>query len=81
MSEMNDANAPGSTAPLNDSEIRDALPEDLNAAGFVGPYLFPNNNRRRIPAYLYWAISAICLVIWVLRRGSDPVLINQGVVI
>jgi len=81
MSEMNDPTSPGATAPLNDADIRDELPEDLNAAGFVGPYLFPNNNRRRIPAYLYWAISVICFVIWLLRRGSDPVLINQGVVI
>lgn len=65
----------------SDAEIRDELPEDLNAAGFVGPYLFPNNNRRKIPAYLYWAMAAICLVIWLVRRGDDPVLINQGVVV
>ena len=38
------------TVPLSDADIRDALPEDLDAAGYVGPYLFPNNNRRRIPA-------------------------------
>ena len=81
MSDMNDANDSASTAPLSDADIRDALPEDLNAAGYVGPYLFPNNNRRRIPADLYWAISAICVVIWLLRRESDPVLINQGIVI
>jgi hypothetical protein len=52
MSDMNDATDSASTAPLNDADIRDALPEDLNAAGYVGPYLFPNNNRRRVPAYL-----------------------------
>jgi len=34
----------------SDAEIRDELPEDLNTAGFVGPYLFHNNNRRKIPA-------------------------------
>lgn len=81
MSDMNESAETTSSAPVNDAEIRDALPEDLNAAGFVGPYLFPNNNRRRVPAYLYWAISAICILIWVLRSGSDPVLINQGVLI
>lgn len=69
------------TAPVSDDEFRDALPEDLNAAGFVGPYLFPNNDRRRVPAYLYWAISAVCIIIWLVRRGSDPVLINEGVLI
>jgi hypothetical protein len=69
------------TAPITDAEIRDALPDDLDAAGYVGPYMFPNNNRRRIPAYLYWAISAVCIMIWFLRRGNDPVLINNGVLI
>ncbi|HEY6531102.1 MAG TPA: hypothetical protein VIY72_02275 [Acidimicrobiales bacterium] len=71
----------GATVPLSDEDIRDALPDDLDAAGYVGPYLFPNNNRRRIPAYLYWAISAICLVVWFLRRDNDPVMINQGVAV
>ena len=66
-------------AALRDAEIRDALPEDLDAAGYVGPYLFPNNNRRRIPALLYWAISAVCIIVWVLRRDHDPVLIDTGV--
>jgi hypothetical protein len=75
------AEEPAETAPISDAEIRDALPEDLNAAGYVGVYMFPNNNRRRIPAYLYWAISAACILVWVLRRGHDPVLINEGVVI
>lgn len=68
-------------APLSDAEIRDALPEDLDAAGYVGPYLFPNNNRRRIPAYLYWVISVICIAVWFARRGQDPVLVNNGVLI
>ena len=67
------------TAPVSDAEVRDALPEDLNAAGYVGPYMFPNNNRRRIPAYLYWGIAAICILVWVLRRGHDPVLVNNGI--
>lgn len=66
-------------AALRDAEIRDALPEDLDAAGYVGPYLFPNNNRRRIPALLYWAISAVCIIVWLLRRDADPVLIDTGV--
>lgn len=76
-----EAEPPVETAPLTDAEIRDALPEDLDAAGYVGPYMFPNNNRRRIPAYLYWAIAAVCILIWALRRGHDPVLINNGVLI
>ena len=69
------------TVPLSDAEIRDALPDDLDAAGYVGPYLFPNNNRRRIPAYLYWGIATICIVVWALRRGNDPVLVDNGVLV
>src|SRR5450432_2165720 len=66
------------TMPLSDDAIRDALPDDLDAAGYVGPYLFPNNNRRRIPALLYWGIAAICLALWIFTRNSDAVLINVG---
>lgn len=66
------------TRPLSDEDIRDALPEDLDAAELVGPYLFPNNNRRRIPAMLYLVVAAGCLVLWLVRRGEDPVLVNVG---
>jgi hypothetical protein len=69
------------TVPLSDADIRDALPDDLDAAGYVGPYMFPNNNRRRIPAYLYWGMSAITIAVWVTRQGSDPVLVNVGVLV
>ncbi len=76
-----EGSGPSPTVPLSDADIRDALPEDLDAAGYVGPYMFPNNNRRRIPAYLYWAMSAITIAVWVARQGSDPVLVNVGVVV
>jgi hypothetical protein len=64
-----------------DDEIRDALPDDLDAAGYVGPYLFPNNNRRRVPGYLYLALAAGLVVVWAVTRGSDPVLVNAGFVV
>jgi hypothetical protein len=66
------------TTPLSDEDIRDALPADLDAAGYVGPYLFPNNNRRRIPGMLYLAIAALCVAVWFLSKDSDPVLVNEG---
>lgn len=66
------------TRPLSDDDIRDALPDDLDAAGYVGPYLFPNNNRRRIPAILYWVIAALLLGVWFATRDADPVLVNAG---
>jgi hypothetical protein len=63
---------------LSDDDIRDALPEDLNAAGYVGPYLFPNNNRRRVPGYLYIGTAVVLVAVWLLRRGDGPVLVNTG---
>ena len=73
---MSDADQPMS----DDGEVRDALPEDLDAAGYVGPYLFPNNNRRRIPGVLYLVIAAICVVVWAVA-GPDAVLVNEGVLV
>lgn len=58
-----------------DGEIRDQLPDDLNAAEFVGPYVFPNNNRRRIAASLYIVIGAIFVVLWLI---VDSPLVNAG---
>jgi len=66
------------TRPLRDEDIRDALPEDLDAAGYVGPYLFPNNNRRRVPGILYLVIAAVLVVAWFATRGSSPILVNAG---
>jgi hypothetical protein len=66
------------TAPLSDDDIRDALPEDLDAAGYVGPYLFPNNNRRRVPAVLYAVVALGCIVLWATGRDSAGGLVNGG---
>lgn len=63
----------------DDSEVRDELPEDLDASEFVGPYVFPNNNRRRVPGYMYIALGVGCVVLWALTRGGDPVLVNGGI--
>ncbi|MCU1486638.1 MAG: hypothetical protein JWN67_3384 [Actinomycetia bacterium] len=62
---------------MSDEEIRDELPEDLDAAGYVGPYTFPNNNRRRTQGALYLAVAAVVLLIW-LAAGSGAVLSNDG---
>ena len=68
------------TQALSDADIRDRLPDDLDASGYVGPYLFPNNNRRRIPAILYWIIAALCLALYAATRGSGSVIVNEGFV-
>jgi len=60
-----------------DEDVTDVLPEDLNASELVGPYVFPNNNRRRVPGYLYLLLGAGCIVAWALA-GGDVVLVNSG---
>lgn len=73
-----DSGADAADVPaLSDEDIRDALPADLDAAGYVGPYLFPNNNKRRIPGVLYLVIAAICVAIWVAAGDTTP-LVNDG---
>ena len=44
-------------APEQVDEVRDELPDDINAAEFVGAYRFPDNSRRRIPGYLYLVLA------------------------
>ena len=58
-------------------EIRDELPKELDLTGFVGPYQFPDNSRRRIPGVIYLAIGA-GLILWYAVAGSDAVLVNAG---
>ena len=68
----------GSESAADDDYV-DELPEDLDASEFVGPYLFPNNSRRRIPGLLYLAIGASVVAWWAVGdRDGDPWL-NGGV--
>lgn len=62
---------------MSSDEQRDALPEDLNAVDGLGAYEFPDNSRRRRPAIIYWALAAICLLLWIVR-GDGGVLVNDG---
>ncbi len=62
----------------SDEEVTDALPEDLDVSGFVGPYVFPNNNRRRVPGYLYLAMAAGCVALWAAKRGDAASIVNEG---
>jgi hypothetical protein len=63
---------------MDDAEVRDELPDDLVAQGYVGPYVFPNNNRRRIPGYLYLMLAAACIGLWAATGSGDGVLVNGG---
>jgi len=61
-------------------EIRDELPADLDVTGFVGPYQFTDNSRRRIPAYIYLGVAAAAVALWDIYRESDTALVNDGFV-
>lgn len=76
---MADETTPGDVPDEERPEAGDALPEDLDVSTFVGPYQFPNNNRRRIPGYIYLGLGALCILVWGATRGGDPVLVNDGV--
>ena len=70
-----DGEEPWTQEELDD--VRDELPDDLNVSEFVGPYIFPNNNRRRVPGYLYIAIG-VALAATYLAAGDTAVLVNVG---
>jgi hypothetical protein len=54
----------------------DELPDDLNPAGFVGAYLFPDNSRRRWPGAMYLGFAAIIAAIYFL--ATDAAVVNSG---
>jgi hypothetical protein len=68
----------GDVAENDTSDHVDELPEDLDAAGYVGPYLFPDNNRRRIPGYLYLGSAAVCVAVW---AAVDSPYVNRGLLL
>ncbi len=59
---------------------RDQLPEDLDVTGFVGPYLFPDNTRRRWPGALYIVSGLVMLGTW-LARSDHPIFVNRGIAV
>lgn len=58
-------------------EHRDELPADLDVTGYVGPYLFPDPVRRRIPGLLYLGTAAVLAGVYA-ARGDGGVLVNEG---
>ena len=56
----------------------DTLPPELDVTGYVGPYVFPNNSRRRVPGALYAFGGVVAIATWALTAGSDPNIINVG---
>ena len=58
-------------------EIRDELPADLDVTGFVGPYTFPDNGRRRIQGVIHLVVAAALLGLWA-GFADGGVLVNDG---
>ncbi|HLM64150.1 MAG TPA: hypothetical protein VK306_07615 [Acidimicrobiales bacterium] len=67
----------GEVVPRDD-DVVDELPDDLHAAGYVGPYLFPNNKRRRVPGVIYLVLAALALAVW---ATVDSTYVNGGYVL
>ena len=64
-------------AAADSAEIRDELPADLDVTGFVGPYTFPDNGRRRIQAVIHLAVAVMLLGLWA-AFADGGVLVNDG---
>jgi hypothetical protein len=62
-------------------EHRDELPADLDASGYVGPYTFPDNKRRRAPGVLYVVVGVALVALCVVRGLSSGVLVNGGLLV
>ncbi|MEE2767907.1 MAG: hypothetical protein VX833_01685 [Actinomycetota bacterium] len=63
---------------IREREFRDDLPVDLDPHAYVGPYQFPDNSRRRVPAVIYLAMTIGVLLAAVIVDGSPH--INGGTV-
>ena len=42
------------------TEPKDELPKDLDVTQYVGPYIFPNITRRRIPGAMHVGLALLC---------------------
>src|SRR5205823_4854156 len=63
---------------MDDRDPGDELPAELDVTGYVGPYTFPNNDRRRIPATIYLVVAVGCFLLWLFPGRHGGVLVNGG---
>lgn len=61
---------------VDDGDVIDQLPEDLDISQVEAPVEFPNNNRRRIPALMYLILGVAAIVLSIAKDGSPTV--NNG---
>jgi hypothetical protein len=59
------------SAPVPEGQApADQLPEDLDVTAFVGPSVFPNITRRRIPGTMYAVLAIGCLGGWLATENT-----------
>ena len=75
---MTEDTAPVTTGVGSDDGPVDQLPPELDVSGYVGPYVFPNNSRRRVPGALYAFGGVVAVAVWALTLSSDPNIVNGG---
>jgi hypothetical protein len=63
---------------VSNDELRDQLPDDLNAVDHIGVYDFPDNSRRRIPGVMYAILAVACVAGWFIADSQDSAIINRG---
>ena len=76
--EATDDRQPGASGGTDRTDIGDELPPELDVSGYVGPYVFPNTSRRRVPGALYAFLGVVAIATWALTIGSDPNIVNGG---
>ncbi|MGH8984029.1 MAG: hypothetical protein ACRDY6_09175 [Acidimicrobiia bacterium] len=59
---------------MTDERTHDTLPEDLDVTAFVGPSVFPNITRRRVPGALYALGALACLGAWLTTDNAGLLL-------
>ena len=60
------------------SEQVDSLPAELDVSSYVGPYVFPNNSRRRMPGVIYLFLGVVLAAVWGLTLSFDLAWVNGG---
>lgn len=63
------------------SEQVDSLPAELDVSSYVGPYVFPNNSRRRMPGVIYLFLGVVLAAVWGLTLSLDLPWVNGGYLI
>ena len=77
----------GESASAGEEEVKssseqvDSLPAELDVSSYVGPYVFPNNSRRRMPGVIYLFLGVVLAAAWGLTLNLDLPWVNGGYLI